>query len=81
MNDELERIWKEAVVTPLNVLSRHCLEGLMKTTKIVRRGSRSPGRDLNPGTPEYEGVLTTQQRPKYIFIFACEFKNNYQNHS
>jgi hypothetical protein len=23
---------------------------------------RSPGRDLNPGPPEYEGVLTTRPR-------------------
>jgi hypothetical protein len=35
-----------------------CLEGLIKTTKNLRPDSRSPGRDLNPGPPEYEGVLT-----------------------
>jgi hypothetical protein len=36
-----------------------CLEGLRKTTKIPSQDSRFPGRDLNPGPPEYEaGVLT-----------------------
>jgi hypothetical protein len=37
------------------------LEGLRKTTKILNQDSLSPGRDLNPGPPEYEaGVLTTR---------------------
>jgi hypothetical protein len=40
-----------------------CLEGLRKTTKNLSQVSRSPGRDLNPGPPEYEaGVLTTRPR-------------------
>jgi hypothetical protein len=39
-----------------------CLEGL-RITKITRsQDSRASGRDLNPGTPEYEGVLTTRPR-------------------
>jgi hypothetical protein len=39
------------------------LEGLMKTTKDLSQDSRFPGRDLNPGPPEYEAVvLTTQPR-------------------
>jgi hypothetical protein len=40
-----------------------CLEGLRKTMKPLRQDSQSPGRDLNPGLPEYEaGVLTTRPR-------------------
>jgi hypothetical protein len=36
-----------------------CVEGLRKTMKNLSQDSRSPGRDLNPGHPEYEaGVLT-----------------------
>jgi hypothetical protein len=31
-----------------------CLEGLKKTMKIHRLYSRSSGRDINPGCPEYE---------------------------
>jgi hypothetical protein len=38
------------------------LEGLRKTTKNLSQHSRSPGRDLNPGPPEYEGVLSTRLR-------------------
>jgi hypothetical protein len=35
-----------------------CLEGLRKTTKNLSQDNRSPGRDLNPGPPEYEGVFS-----------------------
>jgi hypothetical protein len=43
-----------------------CLEGLRKTTKYLRQGSRSPGRDLNLGSPEYEaGVLTIRPWRSY----------------
>jgi hypothetical protein len=36
------------------------LEGLRNTTKDLSQGSRSPGRDLKPGPPQYEvGLLTT----------------------
>jgi hypothetical protein len=30
-----------------------CLERLRKTTKILSKDIRSPGRDLSPGHPEY----------------------------
>jgi hypothetical protein len=35
------------------------LEGLGKTTTKFIYDSRSPGRDLNPGIPEYETLLLT----------------------
>jgi hypothetical protein len=39
------------------------LEGLRKTTENLIHDSRCPGRDLNPGPPEYEaGVLTRPRR-------------------
>jgi hypothetical protein len=39
------------------------LEGLRKTMKTLSQDSQFPGRDLNPGPPEYEaGVLTTHPR-------------------
>jgi hypothetical protein len=44
VNDELERIWKEEVVAQFKV-SNIFLDGLRQTTKKLRRGSRSPGRD------------------------------------
>jgi hypothetical protein len=36
MNDELERMWKEAVVAKFKILSRYFLEGLRKTTNTLR---------------------------------------------
>jgi hypothetical protein len=52
-----------------------CLEGLRKTTKNLSQDSRSPGRDLNPGPPEYEaGVLTT--RPRRLVV---HMKDSYDN--
>jgi hypothetical protein len=38
-----------------------CLDGLRKTTKKLSQDSKSVGRDLNPGPPDYKtGVLTTR---------------------
>jgi hypothetical protein len=49
-----------------------CVEGLRKTTTNLSQDSRSPGRDLNPGPPEYEGVLTT--RPGRSVVTGCDEK-------
>jgi hypothetical protein len=39
------------------------LDGLRKTSKTLSQDSRSLGRNLDPGPPEYEaGVLTTRQQ-------------------
>jgi hypothetical protein len=51
------------------------LDGLGKTMKSLTQDSRSPGRDLNPGLPEYKvGVLTTLLRRYvhafYIYVFV-----------
>jgi hypothetical protein len=52
---------------------RTCLKELRKSLKTLSQDSRSPGRDLNPGPPEYEaGVLTTRQRRSVlIYIYVC----------
>jgi hypothetical protein len=58
------------------------LENLRKTTKNIIEGNWSPGRDLNPGPPEFEaGVLTTRQRSSALFcielwLFASCFVSN-----
>jgi hypothetical protein len=40
-----------------------CLEGLSKMMRNISQDSRSPERDLNSGSPEYEArVLTTLRR-------------------
>jgi hypothetical protein len=35
------------------------VDELRKTTKNLSQNGQSPGRDLKPGFPEYEGLLTT----------------------
>jgi hypothetical protein len=53
---------------------RICLEGLKKAAKTCQ-DNRSPGRDLNPGTPECEAeVLTTRARrsvPWSLTTISC----------
>jgi hypothetical protein len=53
MSDELERIWKEAVVSLLRYYRGILLERLRKITKNLSQDSRCPGRNLNPAPPEY----------------------------
>jgi hypothetical protein len=43
-------------------------DGLRKTTKNLSQDRRSPGRDLNLGPPEYEGVLTVRP-PLSVYFF------------
>jgi hypothetical protein len=43
MNDELEAMWKEAVVADFKVLSWHLPGRNEKTIKNLRQDSRSPG--------------------------------------
>jgi hypothetical protein len=58
----------------LRYYPRMCLEGLRKTTKHLSQDSRSPGRDLNPGPPEYEaGVLTTRSRHSVCGLVDIDF--------
>jgi hypothetical protein len=51
MNDELERIWKGAVVVYPGIF----LEGLRETMQILSQGMSSPNRDLNWACPKYGG--------------------------
>jgi hypothetical protein len=48
VNNELERMWKEAVVASFKALH---FPVLRETRKALIQDS---GRDLNPGPPEYE---------------------------
>jgi hypothetical protein len=47
-------MWKKAAVAYFKVLSRYLPGGTEKTTKNLGQHSWSPGRDLNPGSPEHE---------------------------
>jgi hypothetical protein len=57
-----------------------CLEGLKKTMKNLSLNSRSPGRDLNTGPPEYEiWVLTTRPRCSLDFISMLKQRHIYRS--
>jgi hypothetical protein len=60
MNNELERILKEAVVAYSKVLSRHSPGETEKMTRNLSQDFRYLDRDLNSKPPKYEGVLTTR---------------------
>lgn len=46
MNNDLRRLWKEAVVAHFKKLSCRFLEGLRTTTKILSQSSQFPDRVL-----------------------------------
>jgi hypothetical protein len=63
VNDELKRVWKDAVVAYFKVLTQNLPGWTERNHENQCQDIRSPGRDLNPGPAEYEaGVLTTRSR-------------------
>jgi hypothetical protein len=50
-----------------------CLEELRETTKNLSQDSRSAGRDLNPGLPDYEArvLFTRRRRSVLVYILVC----------
>jgi hypothetical protein len=73
-NNELERMWKEAMV--VSKMLCICLEGQSKANKRLSHDIRSPGRDLNPGFPEYEARWF-----KNSFTYLKEYTNLYRRHT
>jgi hypothetical protein len=74
VSNELKRTRKEATVAKFKVVYNPgiCLERLRKTTKNLS-GYQSPGRDFNPGPPEYEAeVLNTRTRNSVKFWFQSD---------
>jgi hypothetical protein len=60
VNNELERMWKEAAVALFKELSRHLTGRTEETHENLIQTSLSLGRNLNPGSPRYEAeVITT----------------------
>jgi hypothetical protein len=63
MNDELEKIWKEAIV----IYSKHhlanCLEGRRKTTRNLRHESKYHSQESNPASPKYNPRALPPHQP------------------
>jgi hypothetical protein len=53
VNNEVQKMWTEAIVAWFKILSRFSLEGLRKTTKYLRHDSYRPGRDSDWEYQEY----------------------------
>jgi hypothetical protein len=61
VNDELESIYKKAIIAKFKVLCRHLPGEAEENQEKLFHHSGSPGRDLNSGPSKYEaGVLTTR---------------------
>jgi hypothetical protein len=70
-NDKWERIMQEAAFAG----------GAEKNKKKLNQHSRSPGRDLYPGSPEYEaGVLTTRPRRSVVFVVVVVVRYSLSQH-
>jgi hypothetical protein len=57
MNSEFESMLKEAVVAKFKVIFRHWPEGTEEDHENLSQDSRSPDRELNPWSSEYEAVV------------------------
>jgi hypothetical protein len=57
VNKELERILMEVVVDEFEALSWRLPGEIEEITNTFSHGSRSPGRGVSSGPPEYGGVL------------------------
>lgn len=60
-----ETIWTEVIMANFKVLSRHYLEGLMKTTGSLSQDCLSPGRDLNLGADDGELTILSSCHSLY----------------
>jgi hypothetical protein len=81
VSNELERMWKEAVMASFKVLSRHFPGGTAETTKNLSQDSWSLGRDLNLGPTEHEAEeLTTKLRCSVLYVLNIpQAMNNVQH--
>jgi hypothetical protein len=56
-NSKLVRICKKAAVTYLRHYPNNCLEGKKEAIENLKQGSRSLGRAMSLGLPEYEAEM------------------------
>jgi hypothetical protein len=50
----------------IKAVSRHLSVRLRKTMKTLSQCSQSPGRDVNPGAPEYKARVPTLKRNIHV---------------
>jgi hypothetical protein len=70
VNDELGRVWKEAIMGYLKYFPGNFLEGLRKITRNLGQYIRYRVRDSNQTLPEYESRgLVLRQSLSVLWIF------------
>jgi hypothetical protein len=75
MNDEQEKIWKEAVVAHSRQYPGICLEGLRKPMKYHSQNSRCSARDSNRESLEYVSRALPLCQPAQFSIRATHQTN------
>jgi len=70
VNDELTRMWREAVMAYFKELSQHLLWKIEENHEKPVWNSHSPGWELNPGSPFYEAGELTYQSFYLLFVTA-----------
>lgn len=66
MKSESERMWKEAAIAELNVLSQSLAGTCGKETRKPCQGSRYPGGDSKEALPEYKRFRSSQLKCNII---------------
>lgn len=61
--DEVESIWKEAVMASSRYYPSSCLVGLKKDKKNISQDSQSPGWDSNQASPKYKSQAIPLDQP------------------
>jgi hypothetical protein len=69
VNDELEGFERKRSWPTFKTLSRHLLGSSEENRDKSQTDSRSPGRNSNPGPPEFESGMLTN-RPRRLVDFA-----------
>jgi hypothetical protein len=75
MNKLLERMWNEAVMAQFEIIFRHFLETLRKSTKNFSHDSRSESGALNQGLDEHETWALTTRKPPSVLSFILEINS------
>jgi hypothetical protein len=74
VNNELERIRKEAVIAKSRQDPVIYLKGLRKTKKIANRHSRCSGRDSNTAFPQYKSTASTIYHPVWLLSAVDSYR-------
>jgi hypothetical protein len=80
MNNEFEKIWKEAVVACSRYYPGICLEGLRKTAKTLSQDSWWCGWFFKQASPEYKSTAVPLDQPvqyvpynSHLFYIKTDF--------